>query len=400
MKQGATSLFAKTKTEFARTKQKAMVKMGKADETVDINFANEKQRFLDTYKSVKKLNKDAQKLMDILKDLSTVQTSIAEDLYELYDNDAILYNVIIKNQETAQNFDKARIAMEDRMKSDFIQPISAHIGQYKDVKNRLKEEETRKVDMDRYSRDVRLTTEKAKTQGQLTSKEQKFETARINYQNLHDELLRDLPLLHKDRVPFLEPAIATYVLSVNDFYRSAATVVAEPTPLVAGVNPARIHDHPRITTPPAESYAGHKNTSAPTSEHVSPRNTPPVGSAVPPYANQQPMSHPPTQSSAYGPPSGISSTTGYVPVAAVPGPASAVPGPARAMPVPPARNRAPSLPNQIRAQALYDFVPAESNELGFKIGDIIVIHKQSGEWWEGEVGGRRGLLPSNYVKLL
>jgi signal transducing adaptor molecule len=53
-----------------------------------------------------------------------------------------------------------------------------------------------------------------------------------------------------------------------------------------------------------------------------------------------------------------------------------------------------------KAIALYDFAPSEDGELGFKVNDTILILKQEGEWWEGELNGKRGTLPSNYVKLL
>jgi hypothetical protein len=53
-----------------------------------------------------------------------------------------------------------------------------------------------------------------------------------------------------------------------------------------------------------------------------------------------------------------------------------------------------------KAKALFDFVPSEDGELGFKVNDVLVIHKQEGEWWEGELNGKRGVLPSNYVQLL
>lgn len=68
--------------------------------------------------------------------------------------------------------------------------------------------------------------------------------------------------------------------------------------------------------------------------------------------------------------------------------------PARPVPVPPAKS------NAKRAVALYDFNAQETNELGFKVNDVITILTMNGDWWEGELNGRKGLLPNNYVKLL
>ncbi len=84
--------------------------------------------------------------------------------------------------------------------------------------------------------------------------------------------------------------------------------------------------------------------------------------------------------------------------ASVPKPAlAAAPNHRRSMilPTPPAPK--PAVP---KAKALYDFNAQEANELPFKFGDVIMVHKMEGDWWEGELAGRRGLLPSNYVQLL
>ena len=54
----------------------------------------------------------------------------------------------------------------------------------------------------------------------------------------------------------------------------------------------------------------------------------------------------------------------------------------------------------IKARGLYDFNAGEAGELGFVVGDELVILTQNGEWWEAELRGRRGLIPSNYVQLL
>jgi hypothetical protein len=56
--------------------------------------------------------------------------------------------------------------------------------------------------------------------------------------------------------------------------------------------------------------------------------------------------------------------------------------------------------SQIRAKALYDFNAQESNELGFKFGDVIIIHNNNGEWWEGELNTKKGLVPANYLTIL
>lgn len=51
-------------------------------------------------------------------------------------------------------------------------------------------------------------------------------------------------------------------------------------------------------------------------------------------------------------------------------------------------------------RALYDY-SGGGDELGFKTGDeIVLLSEVSDGWWEGELDGRKGLFPSNYVEEL
>lgn len=53
---------------------------------------------------------------------------------------------------------------------------------------------------------------------------------------------------------------------------------------------------------------------------------------------------------------------------------------------------------QMLVQALYDFVPQESGELDFRRGDVITVTDRSDEnWWNGEIGNRKGIFPATYV---
>ncbi len=74
---------------------------------------------------------------------------------------------------------------------------------------------------------------------------------------------------------------------------------------------------------------------------------------------------------------------------------------------------AASYPN---ARALYAFVGQDASELSFAEGEIIAIvaqvravvglctfsyfWSQNGEWWTGQLRGRTGLLPANYVQMI
>jgi signal transducing adaptor molecule len=51
-----------------------------------------------------------------------------------------------------------------------------------------------------------------------------------------------------------------------------------------------------------------------------------------------------------------------------------------------------------RVRALHGFEPTEPNELAFEKGDVIkVVNREYKDWWRGQLRGRTGIFPVNYV---
>jgi len=50
-------------------------------------------------------------------------------------------------------------------------------------------------------------------------------------------------------------------------------------------------------------------------------------------------------------------------------------------------------------KALYDYTGTDENELSFRTSDVIIIlaTKPNSLWWQGELNGKIGIFPSNYV---
>ncbi len=56
--------------------------------------------------------------------------------------------------------------------------------------------------------------------------------------------------------------------------------------------------------------------------------------------------------------------------------------------------------NSSSLQALYNYTAQYPDELSFSCGQIITgVTRVSAEWWEGQLDGRKGLVPSNYVEV-
>nr|XP_057915746.1 SH3 domain-containing kinase-binding protein 1 isoform X2 [Doryrhamphus excisus] len=53
----------------------------------------------------------------------------------------------------------------------------------------------------------------------------------------------------------------------------------------------------------------------------------------------------------------------------------------------------------VEAVVEFDYEAQQDDELSLSVGDVIVnIRRDDGGWWEGELGGRRGLFPDNFVR--
>ncbi|XP_062316343.1 rho GTPase-activating protein 4 isoform X1 [Osmerus eperlanus] len=57
--------------------------------------------------------------------------------------------------------------------------------------------------------------------------------------------------------------------------------------------------------------------------------------------------------------------------------------------------------DECEAVAMFDYVARSPAELSFKQGELLLLHsKASSDWWRGEVGGARGLIPHKYISVL
>ena len=48
--------------------------------------------------------------------------------------------------------------------------------------------------------------------------------------------------------------------------------------------------------------------------------------------------------------------------------------------------------------AAYSYQANNDDELSFTKGNFILVTSQEGEWWTGDLNGKIGVFPSNYVQ--
>ncbi|XDV45813.1 hypothetical protein PO909_013840 [Leuciscus waleckii] len=61
----------------------------------------------------------------------------------------------------------------------------------------------------------------------------------------------------------------------------------------------------------------------------------------------------------------------------------------------------PPSEDECEAVAMFDYVARSAAELSFKQGEHLLLHsKVSADWWRGELGGVRGLIPHKYISMV
>ena len=54
----------------------------------------------------------------------------------------------------------------------------------------------------------------------------------------------------------------------------------------------------------------------------------------------------------------------------------------------------------VEVEVEYDYDAEFNDELSIRVGDVVTNVKQmSGGWWEGQLNGKHGLFPENFVKV-
>jgi len=372
------------------------VKLGKADETVDIQLNQESSKFKTHLKHLKRINDNAKKVLVLLKDLAKAQGELTEDINALHDSGDNTYKTAIQLQYTMQDVDQARLALEEQWRDDFQLPLSDYIGQFHEIEKRLDTRDKRRIDMDRFREEVKHLSEKGNSNPEKIQRaKEKLQVTQESYKEINSELLRDIPALFVDRVRFFEPVFATICEAYIKYYTTCYKSFQQLIPFIQHVDRSAVHRHPKVITDRdlSAAYAvipGSMGTGGDVSRPVPTGNAPTIITGGPTGYPQPTPGYPPQQQY---PPQGFSQTPGYVPPQQQYPPQGFPQTPGY---VPPQQN----FSGGMRARALYPFQGQDSTELSFQVGDIVTIRRQDGEWWEGELNGHVGLLPANYVQLL
>jgi len=367
------------KERGGRVKFSLTSKFSKTEETIDVAFNQEEQRFQDSYKALKIIQKDLQHYFSLLRDIGIHHAVITDSFSKLYENHQKMWNTSQKNSAIQMEIDNHRTALENQMNDDAFLPLSEYMGQFKIIDDRIKERGRRRVDMDRYRTEVKRLTEKPPNDpNKLPAAQKKYNCSRKGYEDLNKELVTDMNRLHVDRLEFVDPLFATFVTVQASYHALCAQKFAELAQLVGHIDRSEIHKHPTVIS---ERSAADMNPYDVSGEYPSEYSAPASSSHNTGHSGSSASSFNTTPA-----PSTYVTTTTTTMTSKPVTPRGNLPAPVQRKP-------------QVVAQAMYPFQAQSPVELSFQYGDMITILAQEGDWWQGELNGKQGLVPSNYVQI-
>jgi len=269
------------------------------------------------------------------------------------------------------------------------------------------------VDVDRYRTDYEALQQKGKEPEKVKEKQTKYLNMKKAYDMLNDELKQDMPRLLSDKGNFYTPLFGMLIFHELEYYKESAKAVKPVGDSVYGFDTQYVHTHAQVITP--EDVSAHTmeiNLDAPVREEDDELNQrgnqededehQPTATLQPPPSYQQ---QPPPQKAPMGGPPPKKAPMGGPPPKKMGGPPPpkkvGAPPPKKMGGPPPPKKALPQRgPPQKTARALYPFAGQDGSELSFNPGDVLIIHKAEGDWWDAELNGAKGLIPGNYVQLL
>jgi len=342
-------------SSLSRKTQQLKEKMGKSDAaTKDIPYSNAKMQMEQDYKKLKLMLSQIQKVAETYAVIQSLQSQLCLEFLDLYTENGPLRPTMENYDELVKQYDTSRANFASTLENDILNPLKVYLEQFKEIKKRCDELNSRRLDMDRYNeKRIQMTEKTTGSKEKLPEIEHKFRLAKELYEQLLAELMKDLAALHDDIYSAVSPIFASFVRAHSAFLDETTSSLSTLPPKVANVDVQAFQSHQSVITPKELS----------------------VLTAPPPNVSAQPAPE-------------ADNTAAHS--------ASSRPVP----PQPPARPPKPSAPSMPRARGLYNFTASDNTELSFNKGDVLEILEQNGDWWMAELNGQKGQIPANYVQLM
>ncbi|KAH8694953.1 protein hob1 [Talaromyces proteolyticus] len=404
---------------FVRAPQQFKAKFNIGEHTKDAVYIDAERRFQELEKETKKLHDESKKYFDAINGMLNHQIEFSKAMTELYKpisgraSDPSSYT-IEGNPEGIRACEEYEAIVRELQESlapelemidtRIINPANELLDIIKICRKVTVKREHKKLDYDRHRATLKKLQDKKekslKDEKALYKAENDVEQATEDYNHFNDLLKEELPKLFELEAEFIRPLFQSfYYMQLNVFYtlhEKMQGVNIGYFDLTRDVEEAYEAKHgdsrdraEELTIVHFKSTGGRRQGS----KYGAKDKLAAEGKSSVRRSTSNSADHPPPPYS----PGGAAGTTSLG--------GSSLAAAAKSKPAPPPPRPKPGHlggPHVETVTALYDYEAQAHGDLSFSAGDVIEIVSRTSnenEWWTGQLNGKEGQFPGNYVQL-
>jgi hypothetical protein len=219
---------------YRRQKQKAMVRMDKADMTVDEMFSAMATDHENRMRIVTRLNENYAALEGCIRTLTGVMHLIGDDLQLLLDDGSAFRPAVDAWKQSSNDlYERLGNEIADAINAKCLQPVAALLPEAKKVRQDMKERENAQLDYDARRTKVNEIMKKgpAADQVKVQRYRMKESATRDIYNRKNQQLIQALQLLDASTTDACNTSFVDMVLATGQFFERASqqlrTVIAQ-----------------------------------------------------------------------------------------------------------------------------------------------------------------------------
>ncbi|XP_069816452.1 amphiphysin isoform X3 [Dendropsophus ebraccatus] len=196
-----TGVFAKNvQKRLSRAQEKVLQKLGKADETKDVQFEEYVQNFKRQESEGTRLQRELRAYLAAIKGMQEASLKLTESLHEVYEPDWYGRDDV---KMVGEKCDALWEDFHQKLVDGALLTLDTYLGQFPDIKNRIAKRSRKLVDYDSARHHLEaLQNAKRRDEGRITKAEEEFQKAQKVFEDFNTDLQEELPSLWSRRIGF------------------------------------------------------------------------------------------------------------------------------------------------------------------------------------------------------
>ncbi|XP_075171231.1 amphiphysin isoform X2 [Anomaloglossus baeobatrachus] len=196
-----TGVFAKNvQKRLSRAQEKVLQKLGKADETKDVQFEEYVQNFKRQESEGTRLQRELRAYLAAIKGMQEASLKLTESLHEVYEPDWYGRDDV---KMVGEKCDALWEDFHQKLVDGALITLDTYLGQFPDIKNRIAKRSRKLVDYDSARHHLEaLQNAKRRDEGRITKAEEEFQKAQKVFEDFNTDLQEELPSLWSRRIGF------------------------------------------------------------------------------------------------------------------------------------------------------------------------------------------------------